>query len=40
MDPGCYRKVEELTNNVVGGGGILEVLSLREVVEGEEWLSQ
>uniref|UniRef100_A0A069DQU4 Ribosome maturation protein SBDS n=1 Tax=Panstrongylus megistus TaxID=65343 RepID=A0A069DQU4_9HEMI len=38
IDPGKYRQVDELIHSVKGSNGILELLNLKEVTEGEELL--
>lgn len=37
-DPGCYREMEELVKESTRGKGMVEVLSLKEVEEGDERL--
>ena len=37
-DPGCYREMEELVKESTRGRGAVEVLSLKEVEEGDERL--
>ncbi|XP_071479814.1 ribosome maturation protein SBDS-like [Diadema antillarum] len=37
-DPGCYREMEELVTTSTRGRGMVEVLSLKEVEEGDERL--
>jgi len=36
IDPGFYRKIEEIVTSESRGKGVLEFLSLKEVTEGEE----
>ena len=36
IDPGSYRKVDEIISSDSKGKGLLELLSLKEVTEGEE----
>lgn len=36
IDPGCYRAIEEVISRETKGKGTLELLDLKEVVEGEE----
>ncbi|XP_061575851.1 ribosome maturation protein SBDS [Cololabis saira] len=38
VDPGCFREIDELIRCETRGRGTLEVLSLKEVEEGEERL--
>lgn len=38
IDPGCYREIDELLQAETKGKGHLEVLSLKEVEEGDEKL--
>uniref|UniRef100_A0A8C6T692 Ribosome maturation protein SBDS n=1 Tax=Neogobius melanostomus TaxID=47308 RepID=A0A8C6T692_9GOBI len=38
VDPGCYREIDELIRCETKGRGSLEVLSLKDVEEGEEKL--
>ncbi|XP_067013769.1 ribosome maturation protein SBDS [Anabrus simplex] len=38
IDPGHYREVDELVRSETKGHGLLELLSLKEVMEGEELL--
>ncbi|XP_073971640.1 SBDS ribosome maturation factor [Rhodnius prolixus] len=38
IDPGRYRQVDELIHSVKGSNGMLELLQLKEVTEGEELL--
>ncbi|XP_041348250.1 ribosome maturation protein SBDS-like [Gigantopelta aegis] len=38
IDPGCYREVDELIQTETRGQGQLEVISLKEVEEGDEKL--
>lgn len=38
MDPGCYRELDELVREDTRGKGKIEVLSLKEIHEGEESL--
>uniref|UniRef100_A0A4W6CVU0 Ribosome maturation protein SBDS n=1 Tax=Lates calcarifer TaxID=8187 RepID=A0A4W6CVU0_LATCA len=38
VDPGCYREIDELIRCETKGRGSLEVLSLRDVEEGDEKL--
>ena len=38
IDPGCYREIDELLRTETKGKGHLEVLSLKEVEEGDEKL--
>uniref|UniRef100_A0A3Q2PZU8 Ribosome maturation protein SBDS n=1 Tax=Fundulus heteroclitus TaxID=8078 RepID=A0A3Q2PZU8_FUNHE len=38
VDPGCYREIDELINCETKGRGTLEVLSLKDVEEGDETL--
>ncbi|XP_041456608.1 ribosome maturation protein SBDS-like [Lytechinus variegatus] len=37
-DPGCYREMEELVKESTRGKGMVEVVSLKEVEEGDERL--
>jgi len=36
LDPGCYREVDELIRSETKGQGLLEVLALKEIQDGEE----
>jgi len=38
VDPGCYREMDELVQTDTRGKGKIEVLSLKDVTEGEETL--
>jgi ribosome maturation protein SDO1 len=38
IDPGHYREVDEIIHSSKGSTGLLELLSLKEVTEGEEIL--
>lgn len=38
IDPGHYREITELVRSETKGSGLLEVLNLKEVVEGDELL--
>ena len=38
MDPGCYCKVDEVVRTETKGKGMVEVLSLKDVEEGDEIL--
>lgn len=38
VDPGCFREIDELIRCETKGRGCLEVLSLKDVEEGEEKL--
>ena len=38
MDPGCYCKVDEVVRTETKGRGMVEVLSLKDVEEGDEIL--
>jgi ribosome maturation protein SDO1 len=38
IDPGHYREVDEIVRSETKGHGHLELLSLKEVAEGEEIL--
>lgn len=38
VDPGCYREVSDLVNAETKGKGQVEMVSLKEVEEGEEKL--
>lgn len=38
IDPGQYREIDQLVRSETKGNGILELLNLREVIEGEEVL--
>jgi len=38
IDPGHYREVDEIVHSVKGSSGLLELLNLKEVTEGEELL--
>ena len=37
-DPGCFREMDELVRSSTKGKGTVEVLSLKEVEEGDEKL--
>lgn len=39
IDPGTYREIDELVRTETKGTGMLELLNLKEVVEGEEVLN-
>lgn len=36
VDPGCFREIDELIKKETKGKGSLEVLSLKDVEEGDE----
>lgn len=36
IDPGCYRNLDEILQKETKGRGTLEMLSLKDVEEGEE----
>lgn len=36
IDPGCFREIDELIKKETKGKGSLEVLSLKDVEEGDE----
>lgn len=36
IDPGNYRGIDELLDNETKGKGVLEVLNLKETVEGDQ----
>ncbi|XP_013385789.1 ribosome maturation protein SBDS-like [Lingula anatina] len=36
IDPGCYREIDDLVKTETKGKGRIEMLSLKEVVEGDE----
>ena len=38
IDPGCYREIDEVVRTETKGKGTVEVLSLKEVEEGDEML--
>lgn len=38
VDPGCFREIDELIRCETKGRGSLEVLSLKDVEEGDEKL--
>jgi ribosome maturation protein SDO1 len=38
IDPGHYREVDEIVRSETKGNGILELMNLKEVTEGEEIL--
>ena len=38
MDPGCYREMEDLIRSSTKGQGVIEVLDLKDVEEGDEKL--
>ena len=38
IDPGCFREVEELVREDTKGKALIEVLSLKDVEEGDEVL--
>jgi ribosome maturation protein SDO1 len=38
IDPGHYREVDEIVRSETRGHGILELVNLKEVTEGEEIL--
>jgi ribosome maturation protein SDO1 len=38
IDPGRYREVDEIVRSETKGHGILELMNLKEVTEGEERL--
>lgn len=38
IDPGCFRGIDELIRSETKGKGTLEVLSLKDVEEGDEKL--
>lgn len=38
VDPGCFREIDELIRCETKGRGTLEVLSLKDVEEGDEQL--
>jgi len=38
IDPGCFREMDELMRRETKGKGTLEVLSLKDVEEGDEKL--
>lgn len=38
IDPGCFREIDELIRSESKGKGTLEVLSLKDVEEGDEKL--
>lgn len=38
IDPGCFRGIDELIRSETKGKGTLEVLSLKDVEEGDEML--
>uniref|UniRef100_UPI000B4C463A ribosome maturation protein SBDS n=1 Tax=Lonchura striata TaxID=40157 RepID=UPI000B4C463A len=38
IDPGCFREIDELIRSETKGKGSLEVLSLKDVEEGDEKL--
>lgn len=38
IDPGCYREVDEVVRAETKGRGTVEVLSLKDVEEGDEML--
>lgn len=38
IDPGRYREIEDLVRNETKGRGSVEVLSLKDVEEGDEMI--
>ena len=38
IDPGCYREIDEAVKMETKGKGTVEVLSLKDIEEGEELL--
>lgn len=38
IDPGHYREVDEIVHSETKGHGLLELMNLKEVTEGEEML--
>lgn len=38
IDPGCYRQIHDIVTSQTKGQGLMELLSLKEVTEGEEVL--
>lgn len=38
VDPGCYREISELLQRETRGQGHIEVLTLKEIEEGDETL--
>ncbi len=38
VDPGCYRELDEVVRAETKGKGTVEVLSLKDVEEGDELL--
>ena len=36
IDPGRYRELEEIIKSATKGKGIMEVVNLKEVTDGEE----
>lgn len=39
IDPGCYREIDEVVRRETRGQGTVEVLSLKDVEEGDELLT-
>ena len=38
IDPGCYREIDEVVQSDTKGQGSVEVLSLKDVEEGDEMI--
>lgn len=36
VDPGCYRELNDLVQRELKGQGLIEVLNLKEIEEGDE----
>ena len=39
IDPGCYREIDEVVRRETKGQGSAEVLSLKDIEEGDEMLT-
>lgn len=39
IDPGCYREIDEVVQRETKGQGSVEVLSLKDIEEGDEMLT-
>ena len=39
IDPGCYREIDEVVRRETRGQGTVEVLSLKDIEEGDELLT-
>ena len=38
MDPGCFREIDDLVRSDTKGKGQLEVISLKDIEEGDEMM--